>query len=163
MGRLGLASVRDLKDRGLVRLVRESVGSGRWVWRPRIRFRVKPHRECPFLVNEVDAAGVYRGLCSLHPSHKPLVCALSPLSREVETAGNSVRESWSFVPPVEGCPGVGRGEALPLGPPPDLRRRLDSEVGWMRRLIDETDDLPDEASVWDWLAGPGIQTPSSSA
>jgi len=151
--RLGLSSVHELKDRGLVQLIREPMGGGRFVWRPRIRFRTKPRRECPFLVNDVDEADVYRGLCSLHPSDKPLVCALSPLAREVETVGSTVKETWSFVPPVEGCPGVGRGEPLPLAPPPDLRERLDSEVRWMRRLIDETGGLPDQSSAWDWLAG----------
>jgi len=146
---LGLSSALDSKARGLVAVVRETV-AGRQVWRPRIRFRQKPLRQCPFLVNDVDEAGVYRGLCSLHPAHKPLVCTLSPLSREVET-GDSAREQWSFVPPVEGCPGVGRGSVLTLGPPPGLRSTLDAEVAWMKRLIEQTPSLPDETAAWDWL------------
>ena len=109
-----------------------------------------PYRQCPFLINDVDDTGTYHGLCSLHPHHKPLVCALSPLSREVEDGAGIVGESWSFVPPVEGCPGVGRGEALSVGPPPDLRGRLADEVVWMRLLIAATSEGSEDAA-WDWL------------
>ncbi len=153
--KLGLSSVADLRTRGLVSLVRESVGE-RLLWRPRLRFRTRPVRQCPFLVNEVGDDGTYRGLCSLHPDFKPLVCALSPLSREVDDPGvGPVQETWSFVAPVEACPGVGRGEALVVGAPRDLRTRLADEVAWMRRLLAAQPLCPDEDSAWAWLGAGG--------
>lgn len=145
--KLGLASVKDLRTRGLVSLVREPLGADRFVWRPRIRFRNKPFRQCPFLVNDVDEAGVYRGLCSLHPDFKPLICTLAPWSRDVEDPGSGpVTETWSVVAPVEGCPGMGQGPEL--APPHDLRPRLDQEVRWMRWLIAESPRCPDEDAAW---------------
>jgi Fe-S-cluster containining protein len=151
VARLGLTSVRDLRTLGLVTLVCEPVGTGS-VWRPRLRFRTKPVRQCPFLINDVDETGTYHGLCSLHPRHKPLVCALSPLSREVEDQGEGdVRQTWSFVPPVEGCPGVGQGSEVEIGTPPDLRDRLAEEVDWMRRLIAVAREYPGEDAMWGWL------------
>jgi len=156
MRHLGLASVRDLKTKGLVTLVREPVGPQRSVWRPRIRFRSHPLVQCPFLLNDIGASGNYRGLCTLHPDAKPLVCALSPLTREVEDAGaGPVVETWSFVPPVEGCPGTGRGPRLDLRAPGHLAGRLAQEVSGMRRWTDESCECPDEESAWDMLGAQG--------
>jgi len=130
-------------------MVREPVGSGRFAWRPRIRFRTHPIRQCPFLVNDVGDDGVYRGLCSLHPHFKPLVCTLSPLTRDVEDPGTGpVTETWSAVAPVEGCPGWGRGEAQAVEAPASLGPRLAEEVAWMRFWIAESPSCPDEASAW---------------
>lgn len=152
VARLGLASVLDLRTQGLVSLVREPLGPGHSVWRPRIRFRTRPLNQCPFLVNDATLES-YRGLCSLHPDHKPLVCRLSPLSREVVDPGlGEVSETWSFVPPVEGCPGCGVGDLLTIGPPVDLRDRLDDEVAWMRYLIAGSPSCPDEDSAWRLVA-----------
>jgi len=149
--RLDFSSVGDLRRQGLVTLVRESVGQA-FVWRPHMRFRTRPVRQCPFLVNDVGEDGLYRGLCSLHPDFKPLVCTLSPLSREVDDLGTgAVVETWSFVPPVEGCPGVGQGGGLEIGPPRDLRPRLSEEIGWMRSLLAAEPLCPDEDSAWAWL------------
>jgi len=145
--RLGAASPSALKTRGVVSLVREQT-AGRWVWRPRLRFRTRPRRQCPFLINEIAGDGAYRGLCSLHPDAKPLVCALSPLAREVTSGPDAVSETWSFVPPVEHCPGVGVGPVLDAAAPAALKRRLDDEVAWMRRLIDETPACTGEAQAW---------------
>lgn len=152
MRHLGLRSVAELRTRGLVTLVREPVGQGRFAWRPRIRFRSRPLAQCPFLVNDLDAAGVYRGLCSLHPHDKPLVCALSPLTREVDDPGvGQVTQTWSFVPPVENCPGVGRGNPLAVGEPADLKTRLSDEVADMRRWVNECSRCPDETAAWELL------------
>jgi len=150
---LGLSSVKELRTAGVVELVQERVGEG-WVWRPRLRFRTHPLRQCPFLVNDVNE-GRYRGLCSLHPHHKPLVCRLSPLSRTVDDPGQGqVHEQWSVVPPVEGCPGMGRGPELAAAAPPELKGRLAAEVEWMRKLIGASPGLSlDQA--WEWLAGEG--------
>ncbi len=158
MRRLGLGSVKELKTRGLVTLVRESVGPGQTAWRPRIRFRSRPVSQCPFLVNDIDAQGDYRGLCSLHPDAKPLVCALSPLAREVEDPGTGpVAETWSFVPPVEGCPGVGRGSPLSVSAPAHLRFRLDREVADLRRWTKESSRCPDQEAAWELLAVQSVE------
>lgn len=152
VARLGLSSVLELRTRGLVSMVREPIGDGVLVWRPRIRFRTKPIHQCPFLVNDIDESGAYHGLCSLHPDFKPLVCTLSPLARTVEdSGGDSMSETWSFVPPVEHCPGVGRGEALRIGAPENLSGRLAEEVAWMRRLVALSPLCPDEDSAWKLL------------
>lgn len=132
-------------------LVREPLGDGRTVWRPRLRFRTKPLRQCRFLINDLGE-GTYRGLCSLHPHDKPLVCALSPLSREVDDPGfGTAAETWSFVPPVEGCPGVGLGPRLEMAAPAPLKERLAAEVIWMRALVQASEFLHDEESAWAWL------------
>lgn len=150
--RLGLASVSELRATGFITLVREPVGGGRFAWRPRLRFRTKPLVQCPFLVNDADLHS-YRGLCSLHPGDKPLVCRLSPLTREVLDPGaGEINETWSFVPPVEGCPGMGQGETLSARPPADLVPRLAEEVRWMRYLIAGTPGCPDENSAWALIA-----------
>jgi Fe-S-cluster containining protein len=146
--RLGVRRPTELKKQGVVSLVREDTG-GVWVWRPHMRFRTRPLRQCPFLVNDLST-GAYRGLCSLHPDFKPLVCALSPLARVVSD-GDEFRERWSFVPPVEGCPGVGRGETVKLAAPAALKPRLDAETAWMRRLIAASEACPDEMAAWAWL------------
>jgi len=151
--KVGLASAGALRGAGLVSWVREPLGDGRTVWRPRLKFRTKPVRQCPFLVNDVAEDGSYRGLCSLHPDFKPLVCALSPLAREVADDGRRWEETWSFVPPVEGCPGVGRGEVLPLAPPAPLLPRLADEVAWIRHLIARSPACTDEAAAWSLLEG----------
>lgn len=152
MEHLGVASVFDLRTKGLVSLVREPVGGDRFAWRPRLRFRSRPLRQCPFLVNDVTDEG-YRGLCSLHPHFKPLVCALSPLAREVVDPGSGpVDETWTAVAPVEGCPGMGRGEVLEVGPPRELAPRLSEEVTWLRTLIALSPFCPDEESAWAALA-----------
>lgn len=141
----------ELRRRGLVNLVREPWSDGRFLWRPRIRFRTKPLIQCPFLVNDVDARGRYRGLCSLHPQFKPLVCRLAPLTREVSDDGSVAREAWSFLAPVEGCPGVGRGPVLPVERPPLWDDLLDDEVRWMRWLVSHTGGCPDAEAAWNLL------------
>jgi len=107
-------------------------------------------------VNSLTPSGRYRGLCALHPDFKPLVCALSPLAREVEVHGSVETELWSFVSPVPGCPGEGRGPRLPVEAPDRLRGRLDAEAVWMRVLIEATPELKDEAAAWTWMASRAV-------
>ena len=123
----GLADEAALAATGLIEHVHEEPGFSR----PRLRFRSRPLRFCPFLQNDLGEDGCLRGLCALHPRFKPLVCHLAPLAREVEDDGASFTETWRMVAPVEGCPGMGRGSepSLPVG---EIRRRLDREVDWMR-------------------------------
>jgi hypothetical protein len=120
---------------------------------------VKPRRQCPFLVNDIDHEGTYRGLCSLHPDAKPLVCALSPLAREVDADFNSgtVAETWSFVPPVSHCPGVGHGPEIAIEAPTALKPRLDAEIRWMRRLIEASGHIADETAAWALLDSWGFE------
>ncbi len=70
---------------------------------PRIRFKEKPFLFCPFLINDFDEERGLRGLCSLHPEHKPLVCRLAPLSRHLDL--NSGEEEFEFILPHPDCPG----------------------------------------------------------
>lgn len=103
--------------------------------RPRIRFRKRPVRQCPFLENHLEETGALKGLCMLHPDFKPLVCHLAPLAREVQVEGSGYEETWSVVAPVEGCPGMGRGEPRKIGPPAFLLERLRREALWMNHKL----------------------------
>lgn len=124
----GMENTRELFTAGLVEAVREQSG-----WRPRIRFRTRPRRFCPFLLNSITDEGTLQGLCRLHPEYKPLVCHLSPLGRTVDLADDS--ETWSVTPPVEGCPGMDRGglrnSLQDLEP---YRDRLDREKDFFQLL-----------------------------
>ena len=66
---------------------------------PILRFKVKPLRVCPFLEHTPT-----RGLCRLHPVHKPLVCSMAPLARAYTPENGN--EDWFFVKPAPDCPGV---------------------------------------------------------
>ncbi len=126
----GLSGLAELVSAGLVEEVWDEPG----ILRPRLRFRQRPFRFCPFLENDLAEDGILRGRCQLHPDFKPLVCQVAPLAREVDDDGETAVENWLVVPPVTGCPGMDRGKklALPLG---EIRRRLDAEVLWMRRQV----------------------------
>ncbi len=100
----GFDRTSELFTQGLVEAIREESG-----WRPRIRFRTKPARFCPFLQNNITEEGTLQGLCSLHPLFKPLVCHLSPLGRSLDLQENT--QEWKVIAPVEGCPGMGKGAA----------------------------------------------------
>lgn len=128
----GLKDLEALEAAGLVERVCEAPGFAR----PRIRFRKRPFRFCPFLENDLGEDGLLRGLCRLHPDGKPLVCHLAPLAREVDDDGMLARETWQAVAPVDGCPGMDRGAALEL-PAGEIRARLDREVLWMRQELEK--------------------------
>ena len=101
MGRfLHFENSRELFDEGWVKLVK---GENE-VWRPQIRFKTKPFKFCPFLSNELDNAGKIIGRCQLHPEHKPLVCAMAPVGRIVDTEKRT--DEYVFVKPAPDCPGV---------------------------------------------------------
>ncbi len=95
---------------------------------PRLRFKKKPFPFCPFLMNDLGEDGVLRGRCSLHLKHKPLVCRLAPLHRELNL--DTGEEAFDFILPHPGCPGkAGEGiicveeERRVLGPELDFERR----------------------------------------
>lgn len=97
---LKLASSKELFDRSLVRLVQ---GENR-AWLPQMRFKNKPFRFCPFLINEEDDQGRLLGLCRLHPYHKPLICSLAPVGRRVDLQSGKI--DYLLVSPAPDCPGV---------------------------------------------------------
>jgi Fe-S-cluster containining protein len=72
---------------------------------PYIRFKKKPFRFCPFLINECDdTLRLKRGLCALHPNHKPLVCSMAPVGREIDVETGII--SYLLTPPAQECPGM---------------------------------------------------------
>jgi hypothetical protein len=103
---------------------------------PRMRFRKGVMEFCPFLENSVDEAGRLSGKCLLHPGHKPLVCTLSPLGREVDLGLGE--ESWEVKSPLPGCPGGGLAlricEEPDISFEPRIRARLDEEREFFEAL-----------------------------
>lgn len=128
---LDLPGPAALEQAGYIEYVTEAPGFPR----PRLSFRRKPFRFCPFLANTVDDAGRIGGRCALHPDFKPLVCRLSPLARLVDDRQGRAVEEWQFVLPVEGCPGAGRAAFDAAGEIAGLRLRLDRETEWMRQQL----------------------------
>lgn len=129
---LGFNNTGDLFAHGYTEALQEESG-----WRPIIRFKTRPFRFCPFLINNLTEDNQLQGLCSLHPRFKPLVCHLAPLGRTVDLAEGS--ETWVVAEPVRGCPGMGRGgiknwktETL------DLQERLAEEVNFFRFLEEKS-------------------------
>ncbi len=76
------------------------------VWRPKIRFKEKPFKFCPFLTNELDERNELKGYCQMHPYHKPLVCALAPVGCRYDAQTHNTQ--FILVPPTEDCPGMNR-------------------------------------------------------
>jgi Fe-S-cluster containining protein len=74
------------------------------VYIPKIKFKTKPWKFCPFLVNSMEGDSRLKGSCSLHPLHKPLICSLAPLAREIDFSAN--KEQYFFIKPAPDCPGV---------------------------------------------------------
>ena len=105
---------------------------------PRLRFSRGPSGCCPFLENRLDEEGAgyrLRGLCTLHPDDKPLVCWLAPGYRVVDI--DAATEEWGFRPPLPGCPGCARmapASPGPARPQEFLSERLDSEKNFFAKL-----------------------------
>lgn len=146
---LGLPDRRQLFEQGWVEARQDDQGR----WRPVLRFKQKPLRFCRFLENRVEEDGRVLGLCRLHPRFKPLVCHLAPLAREVELP--SGRETWQVTAPVDGCPGMGRGNAkFPQAEVVPLRDRLQAEVEWFRTNEAASDRLQTAGQAIDfWCSG----------
>lgn len=77
---------------------------------PKICFKTEPYPFCPFLINDYQENIGLRGLCSLHPEHKPLVCHLAPLTRQVDL--ETGEDSFGFIPPHPDCPGCSKGNEI---------------------------------------------------
>lgn len=73
-------------------------------WIPQIRFKNKPFKFCPFLINEMDEQDRLKGFCSMHPDSKPLICAQAPVGRIIDFKTNSNR--WVFIKPAPDCQGI---------------------------------------------------------
>ena len=140
-------------------------------FRPYIRFKEKPMRFCPFLENRLDdESGVLSGLCRLHPGHKPLVCSMAPLGRELQFPN---LETWFFTEPIEGCPGCQKatrydpaGMIGALKPDLDLESRYFQVMENLQRLFAPQEDfqrfhreLEVRESVSDYLSRWFVKTP----
>ncbi|NOX88897.1 MAG: hypothetical protein GXO77_07715 [Calditrichaeota bacterium] len=97
----GFTSTDRLFKQGTAELAQDVNHS---VWRPRIRFKERPLRFCPFLINELSDDGRLKGFCRLHPHHKPLICALAPVGCEYDS--RKKQASFLLVPPAARCPGM---------------------------------------------------------
>ena len=97
---LGMNSTRELFDKNYVHLFKHEHD----VWLPEIKFKTSPLKFCPFLINDVDDKKYIQGLCSLHPDHKPLICALSPVGRIIDFYDDS--DQFVFIKPATDCLGV---------------------------------------------------------
>ena len=98
---LKMESTRELFDQNYIILFQPEEHK---VWLPEIQFKTKPLKFCPFLINEADDKNYIQGLCSLHPEHKPLICAMAPVGRVLDFDDNS--DQFVFMKPAMDCPGV---------------------------------------------------------
>ena len=146
MGRfLGMSHSRELFDRKLVVLDRGQNG----LFLPRILFKTKPLSFCPFLTNDYDEELGLRGLCRLHLIHKPLVCRLAPLTRNIDL--DSGTDEFDFILPHPGCPG-GEEDAWidPEAEREGLKGELDFELRYYR-LLSASEEAPD--FLWNFHLG----------
>ncbi len=98
---LRFANTIELFEQNLLLLKKDEQNN---VYRPYIRFKKRPFKFCPFLTNELQADGQLKGWCQLHPHHKPLVCALSPIGISYDVQNHQLE--FLFVPPTNACPGL---------------------------------------------------------
>ena len=128
MGRfLHYETSEELFDNGWAELVKNENN----VWRPQIRFKIKPFKYCPFLSNELDEDSTLIGRCQLHPEHKPLVCAMAPVGRIVDMEKNT--EEYVFVKPAPDCPGVHSAQQNSLN---ELLTSLKEELDFQRNYFE---------------------------
>jgi Fe-S-cluster containining protein len=128
----GLNHSKYLFDNNIVHLVKSQNNA----WIPRIKFisiTKKKLKTCPFLINELDEENRLRGLCSLHPDFKPLVCALSPAGRVLDFTEGT--EHFIYVKPAVDCPGVDiKSENILSEQLKAKKDELDYELGFLKIL-----------------------------
>jgi len=137
MGRfLKLTHTGELFSRRLVILDRGQNG----LLLPRILFKTKPFSFCPFLVNDFQEETGLRGLCSLHPDSKPLVCRMAPLCREIDLEKKT--DTFTFILPHPACPGPEGGNILePSAEREAMKEELELEMRYYRLLSGPDRDL----------------------
>lgn len=128
----GYSHTKRLFDEYLVHLVRTQNKA----WLPQIIFKSLTKRKlktCPFLINELDEFNNLKGLCSLHPIHKPLICHMAPVGRILDFKANT--EQYIYVKPAPDCPGVHSKKINMLHDLIGLKRpELDYEKRFMKLL-----------------------------
>jgi hypothetical protein len=129
---LGYTNTKLLFEKNWVKLAQGQNG----IPVPRIKFRQKPVPFCPFLINEQTDDDHWIGLCTLHPHHKPLICALSPLG--IETDFSMGITSYSFMKPDPDCPGILHDEDGYLY---DMLNDYHPEIQYHTRYLDILDHL----------------------
>ena len=132
---LRLSHTDELYRKGLIK---DSPGQYRIPW-PRLWFRGRPPRFCPFVENHWSESGGIKALCRLQNKAKPLICRLAPVTRtaDLETG----EEAFRLTPPVAGCPGFesSRPQTMEKYLLP-LRRELSEEVRFfkiLRKALDQ--------------------------
>ncbi|MDC7242082.1 MAG: hypothetical protein PQJ50_17140, partial [Spirochaetales bacterium] len=104
-------------------------------------FKTKPFQFCPFLVNDFDEETGLRGLCSLHLIHKPLVCRLAPLTRQIDLESGS--DEFDFILPHPECPGGDQDQWIdPATERAALKKELDFELRYYR-LLSANEEAPE--------------------
>lgn len=113
-------------------LIKDSPGQHRIPW-PRLWFRGRTPRFCPFVENHWSETRGLKALCRLQDRAKPLICRLAPLTRTADL--DTGTDTFTVTPPVRGCPGFEAPEEQSLedylGP---LRRELEEEGRFFRIL-----------------------------
>lgn len=110
---------------------------------PKINFKTEPFPFCPFLINDYQEVLGLRGLCSLHPEQKPLVCHLAPLTHMIDL--ETGEDSFGFIPPHPDCPGCTRGEIIRENLIREtLKRELAYEMSYYRILSERADAHPEK-------------------
>ncbi len=142
-----LENTRQLFEEKIVQLVKAQNNA----WIPQIFFKslkkttskkqLPKHNLifCPFLINELDDQNNLKGLCSLHPDKKPLICAMAPVGRILDL--KSKTEKFVFVKPAPDCPGVESEKENRLI---DLQKSLSTELGYEKRFYKILDNLQDK-------------------
>lgn len=123
---LKFTSTKELFVKRLVKLKRSTGGA----WLPQINFKTKPLAFCPFLINELTDQGDLKGLCSLHPKHKPLICAMSPVGRTVDFDNEKI--TYLLVEPAPDCPGMKESKINRLN---DTLKQYQAELKFQERFF----------------------------
>ncbi|MGD9489513.1 MAG: YkgJ family cysteine cluster protein [Calditrichaceae bacterium] len=110
------------------------------VWMPRIRFKTKPEVFCPFLINELDEHGGIKGLCSMHPHHKPLICSLAPAGRIIDFDHGHI--NYVYVKPAPDCEGVNSGKLNYLS---DIEKEYKVELEYQYRFYKILENIKSHA------------------
>ena len=111
----------QLFDAGIIVLIR----TDRNVYVPRIRFKVRPFRFCPYLIHTPE-----KGLCNLHPDHKPLICSLAPVGHVLDFEKDE--QAFLFVKPAPDCPGVHSSQVNYIS---DVIAKYEIELDYQKRFF----------------------------